>query len=134
MGFKMKRSNMAGGIMIDKKPDGHMPDFRAKSAPLQMNDDKDKKKAKDTKKTLAKQSPDLKKAVKKSNKNKVSKEEYYSSEYQKKVVPYSGGFTQKELDAMTEEQKAGNIDGYEPKSTTTKKKKKKKTNTTTAKK
>jgi len=40
----MKRSDMAGGIMIDKKPDGHMPDFRAKSAPLQMKDDKDKKK------------------------------------------------------------------------------------------
>tara|TARA_R100000231_G_scaffold11290_1_gene13447 strand:+ start:244 stop:684 length:441 start_codon:yes stop_codon:yes gene_type:complete len=38
MGFKMKRSNMAGGIMIDRKPDGHMPDFRAKSAPLQMKD------------------------------------------------------------------------------------------------
>tara|TARA_B100000902_G_C27275009_1_gene898370 strand:- start:1220 stop:1633 length:414 start_codon:yes stop_codon:yes gene_type:complete len=36
MGFKMKRSNMAGGIMIDRKPDGHMPDYRAKSAPLQM--------------------------------------------------------------------------------------------------
>ena len=43
MGFKMKRSDMAGGIMIDKKPDGHMPDFRAKSAPLQMKHDKDKK-------------------------------------------------------------------------------------------
>ena len=39
MGFKMKRSNMAGGIMIDRKPDGHMPDFRAKSAPLQMKSD-----------------------------------------------------------------------------------------------
>ena len=40
MGFKMKRSNMAGGIMIDRKPDGHGPDYRAKSAPLQMKDDK----------------------------------------------------------------------------------------------
>lgn len=51
MGFKMKRSNMAGGIMIDKKPDGHMPDYRAKSAPLQMKgtpnmEMKDKKKKK----------------------------------------------------------------------------------------
>lgn len=45
-------------------------------------------------------------------KNKVSQEEFSSSEYQKKVVPHSGGFTQKELDNMTEAQKEGNIDGY----------------------
>ncbi len=53
-------------------------------------------------------------SMSKANK-KVSPEEFYSKKYQDKVVPHSGGYTKKEFNAMTEKEKAGNIDGYEPK-------------------
>lgn len=101
MGFKMKRSNMAGGIMIDRKPDGHGPDYRAKSAPLQFTDDK-KKKAEKAKKTISKQSPDLKKAVKKSQEDFVPA--YPGADYSKEQIA-----------KMSEKEKIAKIDGYEPK-------------------
>ena len=98
MGFKMKRSNMAGGIMIDKKPDGHMPDFRAKSAPLQM-----------------KGTPNMEmKDDKKKKKKKPSQEDFEPA--------YPGSdYSKEQIAKMTEEEKIAKIDGYTPKTKKTKK-------------
>ena len=101
---------MAGGIMIDRKPDGHGPDYRAKSAPLQFTDDKKKKveKAEKAKKTLLKQSPDLKKAVKKSQEDFVPA--YPGADYSKEQIA-----------KMSEKEKIAKIDGYVPKNKKNKK-------------
>jgi len=101
MGFKMKRSNMTGGIMIDKKPDGHMPDYRAKSAPLQM-----------------KGTPNME------MKDKKKKKKVETTSQEDFVPAFPGSdYSKEQIAKMTEEEKIAKIDGYVPKKTKKTKKK-----------